>query len=126
MALFFDLVTLEAETQCDPDYMVEALNLYYKGIRFPKNSRTKYKPLKKSLHGNSFLLNPESFFNDKITDIVYRAQYLRLAGRRDYALYSFHGYKDLDLSYYSDIDISAISSNPLLEITNNQIKFKYE
>lgn len=106
--------------------MIQALNLYYKGVALPKNARTKYKPISKSLKGPSFLLNPEGFFADKTTDVNYRAQYLRLAGRRDYSHYKFYGLKFLDLTYYTDIDTNALSGNPLLEITNKQIHFKHE
>lgn len=126
MALFFNLLVLEEETECDPQYMIEALNLYYKGVALPKNARSRYKPIQKSLRGNSFLLNPQDFFNDKTTDVIFKAQYLRLAGRRDYAMYKFYGFKNLDLSFFSDIDLQALVGNPLLEITNKQIKFKYE
>jgi hypothetical protein len=126
MALFFNLLVLEEETNNDPQYLVEALKLYYKGVTLPKNAYTKYKPIKKSLRGGSFLLNPKSFFEDKTTDIIYRAQYLRLAGRRDFSFYKFYGYKYLDLSYYSDINLDLIKSNPLIKIDKKQIQFKYE
>ena len=124
--LFFNILVLEQETLCDPDYMVHALRLYWQKKTLPKHSRSKYKPLKQSLAGSCFLLNPKDFFNDKTTDIRYLAQYLRLSARRDYSLYKLHKIKYLDLSYFSDLNLSAIDSNPLLEITNNQIKFKYE
>jgi len=126
MTLFFNILVLEQETLCDPYYMVQALKLYWQKRSLPKNSRSVYKPIQKSLAGSSFLLNPESFFNDKTTDIRYLAQYLRLAARRDYSFYKSHRLKYLDLTYFSDLNLPALESNPLLEITNKQIKFKYE
>lgn len=126
MTLFFNILVLEQETLCDPYYMVQALKLYWQKRSLPKNSRSVYKPIQKPLAGSSFLLNPESFFNDKTTDIRYLAQYLRLAARRDYSLYKSHRLKYLDLTYFSDLNLPALESNPLLEITNKQIKFKYE
>lgn len=124
--LFFNILVLETETANDPDYLVQALRFYWKKQQFPKNNYSKYKPVTKSLAGSSFLLNPTSFFEDKTTDIRYKAQYLRLCGRRDYSAYKFYRIKYLDLSFFSDLNISAIESNPLLEITKTQIKFKYE
>lgn len=126
MTLFFNILLLEQETLCDPNYMVQALKLYWQKRSLPKNSRSVYKPIKKSLAGSSFLLNPKSFFADKTTDISYLVQYLRLSARRDYALYKQYRIKHLDLTYFSDLNLPALESNPLLDIQNKQIKFKYE
>lgn len=106
--------------------MLQALKFYWQKRPLPKHKYSVYKPIKKSLAGSSFLLNPEDFFADKTTDIRYLAQYLRLSARRDYSLYKLYRIKYLDLTYFSDLNLPALESNPLLEITNNQIKFKYE
>jgi len=124
--LFFDILVLEQETLCDPDYMLQALRFHWQKRTIAKHKHSVYKPIKKSLAGSSFLLNPEGFFTDKTTDIRYLAQYLRLSARRDYTLYKTHRIKYLDLTYFSDLNLLALESNPLLEITNKQIKFKYE
>lgn len=126
MTLFFNILVLEQETVCDPTYMVQALKFYWQKRPFAKSKYSVYKPLKKSLAGSSFLLNPEDFFADKATDIRYLAQYLRLSARRDYSLYKTYRIKYLDLTYFNDLNLPAVESNPLLEITNKQIKFKYE
>lgn len=126
MALLFNIETLERETKYNPEYLIVALEHYYNGKTIPANVYEKYKPLKKSLKGNSFLVNPLELFNDKTTDITYKAQYLRLAGRRDYLLYRQYGIKYLDLSYLPEVSIEAIKLNPLLTINNNIVKFKYE
>lgn len=126
MTLFFNLLLLEQETKCDPQYLVEALRLFYLNKSIPKNVHAKYKPLRKSLVGTSFLLNPGRLFADKTTDDIFRAQYIRLAGRRDYSLYKHFSVAYLDLSYFADIDLAAIDKNPLLTITDNKIYFKYE
>lgn len=126
MTLWFDLSVLEKETKGDPQYLVEALKLYYNKIFIPKSQKTKYKPITKPLKGSSFLLNPEDFFNDTGTDVLYRAQYIKLAARRDYFLYKTYDIKYLDLTYFSDLNINVLKSNPLLEINKQQIKFKYE
>jgi hypothetical protein len=123
--LFFNVKTLEEKTLCDPHYMVMALWYWYKKITIPKRYATKYKPLK-NISGFSYLLKPEAFFKDKTTDIIWKAQVIRLAGRRDYTLYKLYGFKFLDLSYFPDIDIKSIESNPLISITDNKIYFKYE
>ena len=126
MILFFNILILEQETQCNPDYMLQALKFHWQKRTIAKSKYDVYKPIKKSLAGSSFLLNPEDFFKDKTTDIRYLTQYLRLSARRDYALYKSHKIKYLDLTYFSDLNLSAVESNPLLEIKNKQIKFKYE
>jgi len=123
MTLFFNLQTLESKTQLDSKKLVETLKLHFLNKTIPKNART-LRPIK--LVGNSFILNAAPLFADKITDINYIAQYIRLAGRRDYVLYKLYGQKFLDLSYFLDIDLNAVKYNPLLTITNNKIHFKYE
>lgn len=126
MVMFFNLNTLEEETLCDPIYLVTALHKFYKGQRLPKNIREVHKPIAKLKAGFSFLLNPTDLFNDKSTDPIYKAQYIRLAGRRDYQLYKQYGIKYLDITLYPDLDIDAVRYNPLLNITNKQINFIYE
>ncbi len=105
--------------------MVKALHSWYKKETLPKKSNSKHKPLK-NLAGSSFLLNPKKFFEDKTTDIIWKAQVIRLAGRRDYLQYKLYGHKFLDLSFFPDIELSNIRSNPLIKITENKIYFKYE
>ena len=125
MTLLFNLSLLESETLCDPKKLVDLLSLHYRKKTIPKNHTSKRKPLK-NLLGSSFLLNAASLFNDKSTDVIYKAQYIRLAGRRDYANFKYYGIKYLDLSFFQDIDLDAIKHNPLLTITQNKIYFKYE
>lgn len=126
MALFFNLKTLEEDTKCDPEYLVQALLLFYRGVTIAKNNKQKYKPLAKLTTGKSFILNPDPLFSNKSVDSVYKAQYIRLAGRRDYNLFIHYGIRTLDLTLYPDLDFTALKSNPLLTIANKQIKFKYE
>jgi hypothetical protein len=125
MILFFSLSILEAETLGNPKQMVEKLRLFYTKKQIPKNSYSKVKPIR-NLIGNSYLINPDGFFADNITDIIYKSQYIQLAGRRDYSLYKLFNVKHLDLSYFKDIDLDNIKTNPLITITQNKIYFKYE
>jgi hypothetical protein len=125
MILFFNLSVLEAETLGNPKQMVEKLRLFYTKKQIPKNSYSKVKPIR-NLIGNSYLINPDGFFADNITDIIYKSQYIQLAGRRDYSLYKLFNVKYLDLSYFKDIDLDNIKTNPLITITQNKIYFKYE
>lgn len=124
MTLFFDLQTLETKTKNDSKKLVETLRLHYLKKIAPKNVKDLVKPL--NLVGTSFLLNAKALFEDKTTDIIYKAQYIRLAGRRDHLLYKLYSYKHLDLSYFLDINVNTIKHNPLLTITENKIYFKYE
>ena len=125
MILFFNLALLEAETLGNPKQMVEKLRLFYNKKHMPKNGYSKVKPIR-NLNGNSYLLNAEKLFADNITDIIYKSQYIQLAGRRDYSLYRLFNVKYLDLSYFKDIDLDKIKTNPLITITQNKIYFKYE
>jgi hypothetical protein len=105
--------------------MVEKLKLWYSRKRIPKNYATKIKPLSK-LFGDSFLLNPDAFFSDTTTDIIYKSQYLQLAGRRNYSDFVHFGATYLDLTLFQDVDLDKLKTNPLLTIANNKIYFKYE
>lgn len=123
MALFFNLELLETETNCDPKLMLPMLERHFTGKLIPKNSRDRV--ITRNLAGHSFLLNAASLFSDTC-DIAHKAQYIRLAGRRDYSLYKLYRVTYLDLSYFKDIDLDAIKHNPLLNIHQNKIHFKYE
>lgn len=124
MTLFFNLETLEAQAQGDSNKFMAMLE-YHHSKRLP-SKYSKYKPSRVSLAGSSFLLNPEELFTDKSTDILYKLQYIKLAARRDYSFYKQYKNKSLQLSYYPDIILAAIKHNPLLNITQSEILFKYE
>lgn len=123
MALFFNLQLLEAETDCDPKLMLSMLERHFNKKLIPKNNRDKITCA--NLAGHSFLLDAFSLFQDT-SDIAYKAQYIRLAGRRDYSLYKLYRVTYLDLTYFKDIDLETIKHNPLLDIKQNKIYFKYE
>jgi hypothetical protein len=122
MAVFFNLELLEAESKCDPKLMLVMLERHFYKKLIPKNHRQQ---TYKNLSGNSFLLNVVPLFTDS-TDIAYKAQYIRLAGRRDYTSYKFYNITYLDLSFFQDINLELIKHNPLLKIDSNKIYFKYE
>lgn len=124
MTLRFNLNILEEASSCNAQELVELLKLHFNKKLVPKSSLAR-KPIT-NLQGFSFLLNPGPLFADKYTDLIFKAQYIRLAGRRDYAQYKYYGNKYLDLTFFSDIDISSIRYNPLLTIADNKIYFKYE
>jgi hypothetical protein len=123
MALFFNLELLEAESDCDPKLMLSMLERHFSKKVIPKNiyDRISYR----NLAGHSFLLDVQSLFDDT-SDIAFKAQYIRLAGRRDYSLYKLYKVTYLDLSYFKDLDLNTIALNPLLQIKQNKIYFKYE
>ena len=123
MALFFNLDLLETETNCDPKLMLSMLERHFGKKLIPKNYREQNSF--KNLSGHSFLLNVQPLFQETC-DIAHKAQYIRLAGRRDYSLYKLYRVVYLDLSYFKDIDLDAIKHNPLLTITDNKIYFKHE
>lgn len=125
MALFFNLEVLEREAAGDPDKFLALLTYHHRGS-IPSSSKSKYRPSKTSLKGTSYLLNPDPVLNLENIDPGYRTQYVRLAGRRDWFLYKTYGVITLDRSFFPDLLIDKIKSNPLLIIETNLIKFKYE
>lgn len=124
--LFFDLSILEEDTNGDYVYLVAALEKFWRKQYIPKNSQEKHKPLKRLKAGNSWLLNPAKLFNSKCEDTAYKAQYIRLAGRRDFAAYKLYGVTYLDLGFFPDLNLAAVSHNPLISVSNNKLYFKYE
>lgn len=125
MALFFNLHNLELQAADDPKKFLALLEYHYTGS-IPKRKNVKYKPSRLPMHGFSFMLNPAPIFDTKDIDIGYLVQYVKLAGRRDYALYNFNKVISLDLSYFPDLDREAIKTNPLLKVINNSLHFKFE
>ena len=119
MTFFFNWINLVKEVKGDPFKTVDLLKTF-------KLKRILKYGLHKKLIGSSFLLKPDSILKDTQTDILYIYQYLLLAARRDYSLYKLYGVKSLPLSYYPDIDLSSIRHNPLLNVINNELIFKYE
>jgi len=124
MALFFNLKTLEQQSDGDIGKFMAMLEYHY-SKRLPYKY-SKYKPSKISLAGNCFILNPEPLFADKSIDVLFKIQYIKLAAKRDYNLYKQYNYRALQTSFYPDINFEPIKNNPLLKITKTEILFKYE
>lgn len=124
MVLFFDLEKLEDQSHNNPTKFLAMLENHFMK-RLP-NKYSKHLYSKVRLYGKSFLLNPADFFNDTTTDILYKVQYVKLAAIRDWSLYKLYKYTGLQTSYYPDLLYDQIRSNPLLEITKTELKFKYE
>lgn len=120
MILFFDIKRLEQTSQ-KTGYSLLVLLKALKANRILKRF-----PEISTLKGRSFLLNPDSLFEDRSTDPVHIAQYIKLAGRRSYSLYKVFDVTYLDLALYPEADIQQLKYNPLLKIVNNKIQFKYE
>lgn len=123
--LFFNLHNLELQADNDPKKFIALLKYHHTGL-LPKHKNVKYKPSVLPMHGFSFMLNPAPIFDTSGIDIGYLVQYIKLAGRRDYALYTFNKVLYLDLSYFPDLDREKIHTNPLLKIANNRLHFKFE
>jgi hypothetical protein len=124
MALFFSLKKLE-EASCNDSNTFMLMLWYHYTKALPKTEKhRKYTGI--DLKGQSFLLNPLPLFTDKSTDTLFKLQYIKLAGRRDYHLYKQYKYKRLDISFFPDLIYDSIKYNPLLEITPKEIIFKLE
>lgn len=122
--LLFNLEKLEKICNRKSELLQQVLHSYY--YKIPKKGIQNKLDKAGTLAGFSFLLNPKDILNDKTTDILYIAQYIRLAAKRDYTLYKLYNIRYLDLSFYPDIDINKINHNPLLHIATNKVYFKYE
>ena len=122
MTLFFNLERLEEHSDKDPVKLVKLLE-YHWSKALP-SSRQKYKPVK-NLTGSSFLLHPAPLFTNE-HPAIFVAQYIKLAGLRDYFLYKQFGQVCLDTSYFPDLNLEMLKQNPLLQLTNQQISLKYE
>jgi len=123
---FFNLDNLEALCKGNPTQLMAILNAHFQKRYVHKRWQKLPFFTREQLLGKSFLINPDDLFKDRSTDPSFIAQYIRLAGRRSYTFYKFYGSKYLDLSFYPDININAIKHNPLLNIANDKIYFKYE
>lgn len=124
MALLFNLDYLEKVSKKNTVRLIAILERFYKKETIPRRGQPWFST--EELKGTSFLINPKDLFEDKSTDPVYVAQYIRLAARRSYTLYKLYNFRQLDLSFYPDLDVRKISHNPLLKIANNTIHFKLE
>lgn len=120
--MLFDINTLTRQAKGDPKLMVKMLeNFYYN--KLPKNQFDRKNFSTVSLHGGNFIENPDHLFKSKV-DPVYKVQYLILAAKRDYLMYTQYGITDLDLSFFPDLNVNALSGNPLVTVTDKHIKFK--
>lgn len=119
MTLFFNWNKLVKLSKGDSNRLLAIISKYY-------DNKVKALPQQTHLSGTSFLLNPKDLFKDTQTDVLYIHQYINLAALRDYSFYKLYGVKSLQLSYYPEINLSSIRHNPLLNVTNTEIYFKYE
>lgn len=124
MALFFNLKVLEEQSCDNPTSFMSMLYYHWnKDIRLTKDNR--FKRSKVPLVGHSYLLNPADLFKDT-TDTLFKVQYVKLAGVRDYSLYKQYKYSGLQKSFFPDLIEANIKHNPLLIIKPTEILFKYE
>jgi hypothetical protein len=122
--LFYNLDNLLKEANGDSNKLVKSLYDYY--LYKNKNLNGYYLPKYSLLGGTSYLTNPKSLFNDTKTLVTHKAQYIILAGKREYGVYAEYGITSLDLTFFPDLNIDKIQTNPLLKIVKNQLNFKYE
>lgn len=116
MTLFFNLEKVTKLARKDPRVFLTLLqNQYLKN--------TKYDP---ALVGKSYILNIQPLFYSKELDILHVVHYIQLAARRDYFLYKSTNFIALDTSYFPDLNMESVLSNPLLTLNNKLINFKYE
>lgn len=124
MALFFDINKLEEQAGNDSTKLLQMLYFHW-NKQIPLNKSNKFLRSKVPLIGNSYILNPKDLYTDQ-SDDLFKVQYIKLAGRRDYSLYRLYKYCRLPTSYFPDLIYDSLKHNPLLEITPTEIKFKYE
>lgn len=125
MALLFDLQYLESVSKGTLSF-IDTLRYYHAKVMVVPPTGVSKKFRRALMKGSSFILNPADLFKDKSTDPSYIVQYIKLAARRDYAMYKLYNITYLDLTFYPDLDRSKINHNPLLSIAGNKLYFKYE
>jgi len=119
--MLFDIKKLTQQAKGNPEIMVKMLENYYHN-KIPKNAKYRKFFSRVNLYGDNYIENPEALFKSK-ADPVYKVQYLVLAAKRDYLHITSYGLRDLDLSYYPDLNIDALKGNPLITVTEKTIKF---
>ncbi len=125
MTFFFNLQNLEKESCDNATKFIAILDtLYYKKL---PSKRKGIKPIKLDMRGSSFILNLKPILDlKKQIDPIYIVQYVKLCALRDYTLYKLYNIKSVQLSYYPDINIESIKTNPLITITKSEIHLNYE
>jgi hypothetical protein len=121
--LRFNIIKLERGTKDVNEFMQELIS-WHKIRSGPKSKLLTYQGL--NLAGRSFLISPDPLLYNKKIDIIHKVQYVKLAGRRDYSLYKLYEIRYLDLTFFPDINLPALKTNPLLSIETNKIHFKFE
>jgi hypothetical protein len=125
MTFFFNLENLEKESCDNATRFISILDMLYN--RKLPSKRKGLKPIKLDMRGKSFILNLKPILDlKKQIDPIYIVQYVKLCSLRDYTLYKIYGMKSVQLSYYPDINLEAIKTNPLITITKSEIKLNYE
>lgn len=125
--VIFSLQKLQAQAGNDPKKFLFFLYKWYKTKNTVKMRKDSYVMKYPLTGGSSFLVNPDPLFTlAKTVDILHIVQYVVLAAHRDLLLYKQFNITTLPLSYFPDLDLENLKSNPLLEVTNSEIKFKYE
>lgn len=119
MTLFFNLSKLEKEAGSSSLKFLDILKKYHD----KKPTVVASAPI----HNSSFLLNPIPIISRyEKEDVNFYVQYVKLAARRDYTLYKYHGVTYLDTSFFPDLAYHSIRNNPLIHLVNNKLYFKYE
>lgn len=119
MTIFFNLKTLLKISKGNPDKIMVLFNKYVKEVKG-------HCSLTIDLRGSDFLLKPDILIKTPEYSNSDKAQYIVIAGKRNYLEYKKYGFKGLDLSYHIDIDTDKIKYNPLLTIKQNKIYLKFE
>lgn len=120
--IFFNIESIEKASKSDPIKLTKLIG-FIAGLKKPAF----FNGTARSLVGYSFLTNAVPLCaNLEIHDPFHVAQYIRLAARRDYSLYKKYGVTYLDTSFYPELAFSAIKANPLIDIQQTKIYFKYE
>lgn len=118
MILLFNLNNIKSTSRTNEEVLHKLWMMYHRPYML--DNLSKY-------IGNSFLLNFRGLYSVKNTvDIAYIMQYIEIASRRSYFMYKTYAEKSLDLSFFPDIDKTAIKYNKLITIEQNKIYLKFE
>jgi len=125
--IFFDWNKILKLSKSNIEDIVVLIYILTYNLKYPSGINPKRKHLYgHDLKGDSFLLNPESLLKNELgANIKQIADYIGLASFRSYLDYELFNKKSLNLKH-TTIDLNVIKKNPLLNIVNNEIHFKYE
>lgn len=97
---------------------------YYAGKKLNKAATKRIYKIAKC-NKTAFIFDLKGLINDTTATNSDKCVYLQLASKRNLAEYLFHQDHTLPIELASVEDVDKLNRNPLIEVINNKIYFKY-